>query len=64
MTVLTSHALTNRFDRVLLRMSSALDRLVALRIEHRGTTAGAAADDRDSARATAQAIAAVGMMPR
>lgn len=66
MTALTSHQIsTTSVDRALLRAASALDRLVATRLERRAASApSAAVAQHDTARAHAQALGAIGILPR
>jgi hypothetical protein len=66
MSTLTSHRIpTTSVDRALLRAASALDRFVASRLERRAASVpSAAAEMHDSSRATAQAVRAIGILPR
>lgn len=65
MTALTSHQLsTTPVDRALLRAASALDAFVAGRIQRRASTGTPFAIDHDAARTQAQALGAIGIMPR
>lgn len=65
MTAITSHQVaTTSFDRVLLRAASALDAFVTARVERRGARVPAALADHDASRARAQALGAIGIMPR
>ena len=69
MTAITAHHFeTTAFERVLLRAASALDHIVAVRLERRaarstGARAVAAANHEQS-RAVAQAFGAMGLLPR
>jgi len=65
MTALTSHQLsTTSFDRALLRAASALDAFVAARVQRRAAAVPWAAIDHDASRTRAQALGAIGIMPR
>jgi hypothetical protein len=65
MTALTSHqASATSVDRVLLHAASALDQFVAQRMERRAATSPSAGLQHDDSRTTAQALGAIGILPR
>jgi hypothetical protein len=66
MTAVTSPQFTTTsLDRALLGTASALDRFVAARMQRRALTAPSAVEARhDSTRRTAQALGAIGILPR
>ncbi|QIG40548.1 hypothetical protein G5T42_14590 [Microbacterium sp. 4R-513] len=65
MTAMTSHQIsTTAVDRALLRTASALDAFVAGRVQRRAAATPVAAIQHDASRTQAQALAAIGIMPR
>lgn len=65
MTALTSHQLsTTPVDRALLRAASALDAFVAGRVQRRSVAMPASALRHDDVRTQAQALGAIGIIPR
>jgi hypothetical protein len=69
MTAITAHHFeTTPFERVLLRAASALDQIVAGRLERRATRSegarAAAGAKHEQSRAVAQASGALGLLPR
>lgn len=66
MTALSSHQIsTTSVDRALLRAASALDRFVDARLERRAAAVvSPAAAQHDSSRTHAQALGAIGILPR
>ncbi|TDN92767.1 hypothetical protein [Microbacterium sp. BK668] len=65
MTAVTSHRIpTTPIDRALLRAASALDAFVAHRVQRRSVAVPVAATAHDAARSRAQALGAIGIMPR
>lgn len=66
MTALTTSHVVTPIDRVLLHIAAELDRIVAARLERRAARVSrpAAQDAASDARATAQALGAVGILPR
>lgn len=66
MTTLTSHStLATPLDRALLRAAAGIDRFVTMRLERRtGALPSLIASQHETARTTAQALGAMGMLPR
>ena len=66
MTALTSHQIsTTTVDRALLRAASALDRFVEVRLERRAAiVVSPTAAQHDASRTAAQALGAIGILPR
>ena len=69
MTAITAHHFeTTAFERALLRAASALDHVVAVRLERRAARSTAAravaAANHEQSRAVAQAFGAMGLLPR